>query len=75
VGGLVEEVFAADFSQIVGGLPDGVFVFGLPGPVADVLSEVADSEPVRRRCKGSHYGQRGADAGFVGVDAADTGGT
>jgi len=39
--GLLDEIFAAEFPQIVGGLPDGVVVLGLPGEIAGFLGEVA----------------------------------
>jgi len=44
--GFDDEAFAAQFAQVVGGLPDGVVVLGLAGERVDFGREVGDGEPV-----------------------------
>ncbi len=44
--GFDDEVFAAQFAQVVGGLPDGVVVLALAGERVDFGREVGDGEPV-----------------------------
>jgi len=45
--GFDHEAFAAQFAQLVGGLPDGVVVLALAGERLDFGREVGDGEPVR----------------------------
>jgi hypothetical protein len=73
--GLVEELFAAKFAQVVPRLADGVLGVGCAGYRVELVGEVADGESGRRR----HQRQGGAQCVphplFVQVDTADVGGT
>jgi hypothetical protein len=69
--GFVDEVFAAEFAQVVGGLADGVA--GVPGHGVDFAGEVFDGETAGGWGEGEHRVEGGAGAGFVDVNAADAG--
>jgi hypothetical protein len=70
--GFVDEVFAAQFAQVVGALAGGVA--GVPGHCVDFAGEVFDGETAGGWGEGEHRVEGGAGAGFVYVNAADAGG-
>jgi len=71
--GFDDEVFGAQFAQVVGGLPDAVVLLGLAGERSDLGGEVGDGEPVGGDGQCEDGGQRGPGEGLVEVDAADAG--
>ena len=71
--GSVDELFAAEFAQIVGRLPDGVLVVGGAGYRVDLRGELADGEPAWRRGQREHGRQRVPHPLLVQVDTADPG--
>jgi hypothetical protein len=74
VRGFADELLAAEFAQIVGGLAGVVGGVGLPGHGVDFGGHVGHGEPVGRCGEGEHGGQGGADPGLVHIDAADPAG-
>src|SRR5207245_7657057 len=65
----VDQVFAAQFAQVVGGLPDAVV--SAPGHGVDLRGEVGDGEPAQWWGQGEDRREGGAGAGFVQVDTAN----
>ena len=62
--GFADELFAAEFAQVVGGLAGVVGGVGLPGHGVDLGGHVGHGEPVGRCGEGEHGGQGGADPGL-----------
>jgi hypothetical protein len=67
--GFGDELLAAEFTQVVGGLPGGVAV--VPGEVADLGGVLGDGESARGRGQGECGGQGGPDPRLVQVDPGD----
>jgi len=67
-GGLDGKALAAEFAQVVGGLPDRVA--GLAGHGGDLGGVLGDGEAVRGGGQGQHGSEGGPDAGLVQIDAA-----
>jgi hypothetical protein len=70
--GFGDEFFAAEFAQVVGGVPSGVV--GVPGDGVHPGGQVFDGEAAGRGGQREHCAQGGADPGFVHIDSADAGG-
>ena len=69
--GFVDEVVAAEFAQVVGGLAGGVVV--VSGEVVHLVGQVGDGEPVGVGGERDDGGQGGAGARLVQVDTTDAG--
>ena len=72
--GFGDELLAAEFAQIVGGLAGVVGGVVLPGHGVDFGGHIGHGEPVGRCGEGEHGRQGGADPGLVHIDAADPAG-
>lgn len=56
--GLVDDLFAAEFAEVVGALPDGVGLLGLPGHGVHLFGELGHGEPVGSGGQGQDSRQR-----------------
>src|SRR4029079_9113440 len=72
--GLVYELFAARFTQVVGRLADAVAGVVVPGEGVHLGGELGDGEPVRGRGQRQGSAHRVTHARLVEVDTADPGG-